>query len=204
MGTGAVGGSGGGAGMTAAQKVQLTAATALVALIGGSVSGYLANLGAHGPLMQNYPVAYTVNEYKGASTSMAKTLLTLTANQKIGMICVRVATAFAGTGVTSMVCSVGTSTTNNKAVYAPEFSVMQTSGSNCLPLFSSATDLAEPDSSLNVVLHCRANTNFGNGSATVLTQGSLTVAVQTVDLPALATTGIPGVSDGGQTATDGP
>ena len=74
---------------------------------------------------------------------------------------------------------------------------MQTTGSTSMGGVYSGRDLATPDASLNVVLHCTATgANFGNGSATVLTQGNVAVTVYTVTLPGAAVSGTPGI-DGG-------
>ena len=169
----------------------------IVAGLVGSVSGYLANQGAYGPVSHNYPVAYTASDFKVAAMTTSKTVYTMTAAQKLLGLCVRVSTAFAGTGISAMTCSVGSATAGSEAIYAPSLSVMQTTRTNCVGGLFSGTDLAVPDSNLDIVLYCTATgANFGDGSATVLTQGALAVTPIMVTLPAVSVSGAPGIDAG--------
>jgi hypothetical protein len=176
-------------------KSLLGAAT--LAGILGATGGQLFNLGNYGPVVHNYSLPSTDDAFKVASTAASKTVFTLATDQKLMGLCLTPRTAFAGTGISAISCSVGTATGGNEAIYVPLLDVMQTTGTKCVGGLYSGSDLATPDTNKAVVVYCTATgASFGNGAATVLTQGAVSVSIITVQLPAAAVVGTPGL-DGG-------
>jgi hypothetical protein len=133
-----------------------------------------------------YTTAYTDAGYAAAATSASTTLLTLGARQRLCSVDFDPQSSFAGTGITSVTCSLGSATGGNGAVYMPASPVGPTMAAGAKYGFAGLMDpayLTTPDSSRAVVLTCNANTNFGNGAATVLTAGQVYVTVGVVTLP---------------------
>lgn len=132
-----------------------------------------------------YTVLYTDAAFRAASTTASITLTSLlSSRQKLCGLVMDPQTSFAGTGVSTMTCTIGSATGGNSAIYAPALSVMQNTESYSVGGLFSGRDLATPDADLDVVLTCTANTNFGNGAATVLTAGKLWINVCKTNLPA--------------------
>ena len=131
-----------------------------------------------------YTLAYTDSIFTAAASTVTKTLLTLTGTTQV--LCdpaETTGTLYAGTGVTAMNCSVGTATAGNAAAYMPAINVFATSPSYTASASMRPGDLAVPDSSLAVVVSCTANTNFGSGTVTVLTAGSIKITLGVKTLP---------------------
>jgi hypothetical protein len=125
---------------------------------GGTVAGWA-----------KYTVAYTNTAFIVASTTATVTLVALPANGSIEKLRRKHSVAFAGTGITSAVCSVGDGTTAD--AYGPNFDVFQ-AVSNTAQLWDSGA-YSTTAAGHNIVLTCVANTNWGDGAATVLTAGSV-------------------------------
>jgi len=156
------------------------------ALYGTTHTGSVGALGVWGHTSQEtITVDYSNAAFVVAGTTATITLKTLASNrQKLAGIVVDPRTAFAGTAVSTMTCSVGSATSGNEDIYTggTSLSVMQATESYSTGGMFSGRDLASPDASLAVVLSCTANTNFGNGAATVLTAGKLWVTLFTTSL----------------------
>jgi hypothetical protein len=130
----------------------------LGALPGGTVAAWL-----------KYTVPYTDAAFIVASTTATVTLVALPANGAVEKMRRKHSVAFAGTGITSAVCSVGDGTTAD--AYGPNFDVFQ-AVSNTAQLWDSGA-YSTTAAGHNIVLTCVANVNWGDGAATVLTAGSL-------------------------------
>jgi hypothetical protein len=143
-------------------------------LVGSSCGG--GNVAA----CTTYTVTYSNAAFSAAASSVPVTLAALPARGKITGVTIKHSTAFAGAGVTSTVVSVGDGNTPYNQ-YASQFDVFQAVSATAFQdssQFKSTTMAAS-----NIVAWFTANTNWGSGSATVLTAGSVDFAVCTVVLP---------------------
>ena len=134
---------------------------------------------------RTYTVSYTDNAFKVASMTATKTLFSLTSNRvKLCGASMDPRTAFADASLSGVVCSLGSATSGNSAIYLPALNVMQTTRAASQVGLFGGKDLATPDTNLAVVLTCTATgANFGSGSATALTAGKLWITVSTSTLP---------------------
>ena len=132
------------------------------------------------PTCSTYTVSSANAGFQAAAVTANITLVALPARAKITGINVKHSVAFAGTAVTSTTVSVGDGTSTFDQ-YASVYNVFQAVGNTAFldsVEFKSTTMAAS-----NVVAHFVANTNFGTGSATVLTAGSVAISVCSVTLP---------------------
>jgi hypothetical protein len=133
-----------------------------------------------------YTVAYTDSAFQSSGTTATETLLSLTSSRQ--KLCGAVndpQVAFAGSGISTITCSLGSATSGNSGMYLPSLNMMQTPESVSQGGLFSGRDLATPDSNLAVVLTCTATGgNFGTAGATSLTAGKAWITVYTTTLPA--------------------
>jgi hypothetical protein len=125
-------------------------------------------------------VPYTNAAFLAAASSVPVTLFALPARGKLIGVNLKHTVAFAGTAVTSTVVSVGDGNTPYNQ-YGSQFDIFQAVSNTAFQdsaQFKSTTMAAS-----NVVAYFTANTNFGNGSATVLTAGSVAASACWVVLP---------------------
>jgi len=181
----------------------LAGAIVLAGLIGG-VSTKLLNLGTYAEQATVTSIPFTDSMFNVSSTSASKTLFSLSStHDKLRGATAEVQLRFAGTGIGAMTCSLGSDKSGNEAIYLPALNVFQTAATVSRGGPLSGRDLASPDSSLAVVLHCTSTgASFGNGTATNLTQGNLWITTYPSTPPAGTTTytpdgGITGIFDGG-------
>ena len=136
---------------------------------------------------RTYTVSYTDAAFIVAGTTATKTLFSLTSSRvKLCGASMDPQIAFADAALSAVSCSLGSATTSpdNSAMYLPALNVMQTTESVSYGGLRGGKDLSVPDSSLAVVLTCKATgANFGSGSATALTAGKLWITVYTSTLP---------------------
>jgi hypothetical protein len=157
--------------------------TAKIFGIADELSADVPSVGVFGASPVTYTVPYTDNAFKVAATATSKTLVTLNARQRLCGVAIDPQTAFAGTGVSAVSCSLGSATAGNEAIYLTALDAMQTDGGRASGGLYLAKDLAVPDTNREVVIHFTANTNFGDGDATVLTDGKVWVTLYTATLP---------------------
>lgn len=126
-----------------------------------------------------YNVNYSNSAFTQAATSVSITLFSLPVDGVIEGIRMKHSVPFAGTGITSVSCSLGTS--SDSTAYSAPFNVTQAVGDTVQYWDGgaySATAAAH-----DVILTCTANANFGNGTATNLTAGNLDIWVKYGVLP---------------------
>ena len=141
------------------------------ALSGGAAGGYA-------PVWTKYTKTYADAAFLAAASAVSIELGTLPASTVVHAIRLKHSTAFAGTGITSLTCSVGDGTTHDLFLAAVD--VFAAVGNTALGIDGGAS---QPTiASQTLTLRCTANTNVGDGGATVLTAGSLTVHVLTSTL----------------------
>ena len=128
---------------------------------------------------KSYTIPYTDAAFKAAATAVSVVLFELPAKGAIEGIRLKHSVAFAGTGITSVTCSLGDGTSHT--AYAPAFDVFQAVSNTAQAWDGGAYSTTA--AAHNVTARCTANVNFGNGSATVLTAGSLDLHVQWAVLP---------------------
>ena len=128
------------------------------------------------PSCTTYSVAYSNAAFSAAASSVPVTLAALPARGKILGVNIKHSTAFAGTGVTSVVVSVGDGNTPYNQ-YASQFDIFQAVSATAFQdssQFKTTTMAAS-----NIVAWFTANVNFG----TVLTAGAVDISICTVVLP---------------------
>jgi hypothetical protein len=127
-------------------------------------------------------IPYTHANFKVASTVTTFSLDVATAKYVVLGWVFNTTTAYAGTAVTSAVCTLGDGVTAD--VYGPgggEYNMI-TAGSATRLLTDGGVAITTTGNS-TLTLTCTSNVNWGNGANTVLTQGSLDVYVMTAVLP---------------------
>ena len=140
----------------------------------------ISHPGASIPGVFTFTIPYTDSAFIVASTTANRTLLTLPAGGKILGVTIKHSTAFAGTAVSAVTISVG-DTNSTFDQYASAFDIFQATGATTYQdssEFKSTTSVSS-----TVSAHFIANTNFGSGAATVLTQGSVDISVCWVGTP---------------------
>jgi len=115
--------------------------------------------------------------FQAASTTATKTLKTLAASERVTSLTFTPTVAYAGTGVTVASMAAGSATAGNTAIYAPALDVTQ-----ILTTYSDG-GMFRDDSSTALNLIFTANVNFGNGTTTVLTGGTVKVTYCTAIIP---------------------
>ena len=126
-----------------------------------------------------YTVPYTDSAFEAASTTAAITLVQKPASGVIEGIVIKHSTAYAGTAVTAVDCTVGD--TSDVDAFLSSFDVFQAVAATTFALDGGAyftTTAAE-----NTQIHCTANVNFGDGGTTALTAGSVDVWIKMATLP---------------------
>jgi hypothetical protein len=121
------------------------------------------------PAWESFSYSYTNAAFRIASTTATITVRALPANWAVHGVTLDTTTALAGTGITTVNCTVGDGIT-------PEPFIFEYDAFAAVSDTNIAADLSGVLSSkagVNVILTCTANTNWGNGSATVLTAGAL-------------------------------
>ena len=147
---------------------------------GSTGSGAIdAGPGATVPAWAIYTIPYTNDAFKTAATAVSVVVFQLPAKGAIQGIRLKHSVAFAGTGITSVTCSLGDGTSHT--AYAPAFDVFQAVSNTAQAWDGGAYSTTA--AAHNVTARCTANVNFGNGAATVLTAGSLDVHVLWAVLP---------------------
>lgn len=141
------------------------------------------SLAAAVPSWHSYTVAYDNAAFVVADTDASATLFTLPANGVITGVRLKHSVAFAGTAVTAVSCSVGDAAgdTADDDAYLLAADVFQAAGDTVQEFDGGAYSTTAAEQT--VQLHCTANTNFGDGSSTVLTAGSVKVSVEWAVLP---------------------
>jgi len=166
-------------------------------MVWGDVTGTLANQGdlqsaldakanaANAPTVQP-PITIDLNDaiFEAASTSAKKTIYTLGSQEKLLAVNVEAREAFAGSGISTATCSIGSATGGNADIYAPSLNVMQTAATRSEGGLFSGRDLVSPDSDLDVVVTFAANSAFGTGAGTNLTAGKVWIRLMTINLQA--------------------
>lgn len=123
--------------------------------------------------------------FKTAATSVTKTIQSFTSSRtRLVGATVSPQVEFAGTGITALTCSLGSSTSGNADIYTRAVSAMQVTKDESVGGLFNGRDLVTPDSSLDVVatFSC-TGANFGNGSATNLTSGKIWITLVFITLP---------------------
>lgn len=122
------------------------------------------------PVTRRISIDYGHALFKTAATTVTIPLLTLPVRGNVNAITIQSVAAFAGTGISAMTLTVGDGTTAD----------FYTDQSYDLRAAPSSTNFQKYDShkapslgSSVVYAHVTANTNFGTGSATVLTAGQV-------------------------------
>lgn len=134
---------------------------------------------------QTITLPYTDSIFTAANTTVTKTAVAIPAHGWVNGCRLKSTAAFAGTGITSMYVTVGTAGTAD--YYCPALSltdaVANTQGQSAT-ITNAATgwsaDANVPvstDAGENAIFTVVANVNVGSGSATVLTQGSVTLSI---------------------------
>jgi hypothetical protein len=146
-----------------------------------AVTGVLpmANLAAQVPVCTAYTVAHTNAAFIVASATATVTLATIPASGQITGLRIKHSVAFAGTAVTSATVSLGDGTTVN--IYAAACDVFVAPGDTVLRDDGGA--FATTAASHSLAATFTANTNWGDGGATVLTAGSVVVHACVRTLP---------------------
>lgn len=153
---------------------------ALTGDVTNSVGSLATTVASYIPKCVKYTVAYSNAAFIAASTTAPVTLFTLPARGKILGVNIKHSVAYAGTGISSTTVSVGdgTSTYNQYAAAYDIFQAVAATAFQDTSQFKSTTM-----ASSSVVAYFTANVNFGTGAATVLTAGSVDIAVCWVTLP---------------------
>lgn len=141
--------------------------------IGPTLSGW--SQGGTVPTWQKVTKTFEDAAFLAAASAVSIELGTLPASTVVHAIRLKHGTAFAGTGITSMTCSVGDGTTHDLFLAAVD--VFAAVGNTALGIDGGASQPTIAAQTLT--LRCTANTDVGDGAATVLTAGSLTVHVLT-------------------------
>jgi len=146
---------------------------------GGSEGLYTCNAtnvwtaaGGGGITVCSGTIAYTDAIFVAAAIQVSKSVCDLPAGSQIeGKPILYHGTAFAGTGVTTMTFSMGRTGVGNDQDYIPipAYSLLTASATTMFAEGGTSMDL----SAHSVYVFFNANTNFGNGAATVLTAGSM-------------------------------
>jgi len=152
------------------QPSNVTGSSATVTSIAGHASTELSDGPALGP-WRNYAFSYTNTAFKVASTTATITIQALGANSVMEGVEIDATTVFAGPGITTAICTIGDGTTAD--IYAPAYDLL--AAVTDTNLWSDGGAFSPRKSAHNAVLTCTANVNWGNGSATVLTQGVLNI-----------------------------
>lgn len=108
-----------------------------------------------------------------ASTTATITVATLPANTVVDKVYLKHSTAIAGTGITAATCSLGVSGDTDFYLSPGDVFTAATATLN----YSAGGSRQYSTASHDLLLTCVANTNWGNGSATVATAGALTVGI---------------------------
>jgi hypothetical protein len=108
------------------------------------------------------------------------TLVALPARGKVTGLNIKHSVAWAGAAVTSMTVSVGDGT-DSLAYSTAAFDIFQSVAATAFQ--DTSTFISTTMASSNIVAHFTSNTNFGSGSVTVLTFGSVDIDVCMVTLP---------------------
>lgn len=131
------------------------------------------NGGSSNTTLASYSYSYTNAAFLVASTTATITVVTLPANAIVTNAYLKHSTAIAGTGITAAVCSLGVA--GDTDFYLSPADVFTTAAATLS--YSQGGSRAYSTASHDLLLTCVANTNWGDGGATVATSGSLTVAV---------------------------
>lgn len=180
-GTGVIAKTGAG---TMAERTVTGTANEIDVANGNGVSGNpTLSLAAAVSSWVKYTVTFEDAAFIVADTGASASLFTLPAKGVITGVRIKTSTAFAGTAVSAVTCSVGDAAgdTNDPDAYMVAYDVFAATGDTNQAWDGGAysTTAAQQD----VELHCTCNVNFGNGSATVLTAGSVDVHVEWATLP---------------------
>jgi hypothetical protein len=162
----------------------LARASAGVLEVNTGTAGTLGKLnaapGGYVPACQTVTVPYTDAIFLAAATTADKTLIALPARAKVQGVTIKSTVAFAGTAVSSTTVSVG----NGASTYdqhASPYDIFQAVGDT---VFQDSVQFKSTTmAGYNLSAHFIANTNFGNGAATVLTAGSVAISACWVVLP---------------------
>jgi trimeric autotransporter adhesin len=136
--------------------------------LAGAVSGWA-----------KYTVTYSNAAFLTAATAVSVTLAALPAHVVVEGIRMKHSVAWAGTAVSSATVSLGDGTTHTG--YANAFDILQSVANTTQYWDGGAYSMT--DAAHNLVARFTANTNFGNGAATVLTAGSVDIWVKTAVMP---------------------
>lgn len=129
-----------------------------------------ASIGGGGGWM-TYTIPYTHAGFKVASTTATITLQALPANSIISGLAMETSVAFAGTGITAATCQLQSSVAGT--VYAPAYDIKAAVSDTNLYTDGGAFTARKTAHSINLV--CTSNVNWGDGTNSVLSAGSLTV-----------------------------
>jgi hypothetical protein len=158
----------------------MTAGAAAFELMSVSSTGLNAPAGGTVPACSTTTVAYTNAAFKAAATTADVTLFALPARGKLTGVTIKHTVAYAGTAVSSTTVSVGNGASTYDQ-YASAYDIFQAVADTTFQdtvQFKSTTMAAS-----DVKARFTANTNFGDGSATVLTAGSVGISACWVVLP---------------------
>jgi hypothetical protein len=153
-------------------KVSLYATTDSLWDLSGQLAGAVSG-------WTKYTVAYSNAAFLTAATAVSVTLAALPAHVVVEGIRIKHSVAWAGTAVSSTTVSLGDGTTHTG--YANAFDILQSVANTTQYWDGGAYSMT--DAAHNLVARFTANTNFGNGAATVLTAGSVDIWVKTAVMP---------------------
>lgn len=127
-------------------------------------------------------ILYTDTIFHTASTSATKTACAIPANSMILHYRIKHSIKWEGTGVTAgyPTVSLGTTGAGHETDYALAFALDAVVGTTAM---RDSPSITYDSGAHNIVAWFTANTNFGNGAATVLTAGSVTITVVYLAIP---------------------
>ena len=126
-----------------------------------------------------YTVAYSNDAFKSAATGVSVTLAALPAHVAVEAVRIKNSAAFSGTSVTAATVSLGDG--SNHTAYAAAADVFISPSATAQQWTGGPTSTT--DSGHNLVARFTADVNFGSGTTTVLTAGSVDIWVKTSILP---------------------
>jgi hypothetical protein len=154
------------------------AAKALIAYVGPTGTASFVSGGAVSSWTK-YNITYANAAFLAASVTAAPIVVALPANASIDGLRIKTVTPFAGTAVSAVSCTLGDGTTAD--AYAPAYDVFAAASVTNFHIDGGA--FSTTAATQNVTLTCTCNTAFGSGAATVLTAGSVDIAIRWSVIP---------------------